>query len=511
MLSSVLSLVTVCAVVLVVPVFAGLLGMERRRHLAVTEDRGRRVRLVLAATVVGIASLGLAAVLGADPVSATAVAVLMTGAVLAWAPLTGSWAVRGVVVWALLVAATVGLLAWLVERMVDSSLSAVGLAVSGTAWVLLLVSLARVQRYARDLITSQAGLVVRPFRHKRISLLRPVVSLVVLFAAGGVAVATTHGSPARGRAPEAGAPGAPGSYAVPPAAPSLTRGVGAPSTVGIDLAAAIWRHAEPRSGSRLRAATPVVGLTSPAPTSAVVPSPVGAAGASGPATAAPGAAQRVPGGQASAGGGATGGSGPQATDGVRPSAGVRPPSTDKPAASIRPATDDEPTAEATSAATSTRTSPVRSSDASAEPDPAEARKTPGYDEIPDRPSTPPTSGPGQPGSTPGSEPSGSPVSQPSDQPSDRPSDRASDRPSDRASDQPSTQPSGPPSAQQPDSPSIQPSEPQSSRPSDPNPSDSSAPESADPPGQADRTPGYEKAKPSRPADARAVLRRPGVS
>ena len=118
-----LLLLTVSAVILLVPAFVGLLGVEKHRHLAQSEDSGRWARVAVAATVVGLAALATAAVLGADAVPALAVAVVLSVSVLVWAPLSRSWAVRGVVVWALLVMAVLGFMAWLAQQIWVSSLS----------------------------------------------------------------------------------------------------------------------------------------------------------------------------------------------------------------------------------------------------------------------------------------------------------------------------------------------------------------------------------------------------
>ena len=51
------------------------------------------------------------------------VAVVLAGSVLAWAPLSSSWAVRGVVMWALLVTGAIGFIGSLVQQLVASSMS----------------------------------------------------------------------------------------------------------------------------------------------------------------------------------------------------------------------------------------------------------------------------------------------------------------------------------------------------------------------------------------------------
>ncbi len=292
-LGSLLSLLTVSAVVLLVPVLAGLLGTHRRTHLAL-EDSTRRVRLVIAASVVGLAALGVAALLGAGPAAALSVAGILAGAVLAWSPMAGSWAVRGVVAWALLFAGALAVLGWLVEQMLASSMSPTELVISGVAWGFLLLSLSRVQRYARDLIGAHAGLGRQTWgRRRRISLLRPALSLVVLFAAGGaVGLAANHTGPARGRVPQAGLPGSGTSEvaaAVPVSAPTVTRGgTSRPMTAEAERAAlAALSGGDPVLDTpRLRAPTPVATLSALGAVTGTGASPSTSVRAEGPSAAA---------------------------------------------------------------------------------------------------------------------------------------------------------------------------------------------------------------------------------
>jgi hypothetical protein len=202
---SVLWLLTLTAVVLLVPAFAALLGVERRRHVAPAEDSTRRQRLVGAAIIVALGALAVAALLNADPVPATVVAVVLAGSVLAWAPLSSSWAVRGVVMWALLVTGAIGFIGSLVQQLVASSMSLTEVLVTGGVGVVLLFALARGQRYVREGITAQAGLQTGFEGRPPVPVLRPLVSLAVLLAASGVVVAVTNnGTEPSGRGPQAG-------------------------------------------------------------------------------------------------------------------------------------------------------------------------------------------------------------------------------------------------------------------------------------------------------------------
>jgi len=244
-LDSVLLLLTVSAVILLVPAFVGLLGVEKHRHLAQSEDSGRRARVAVAATVVGLAALATGAVLGAEAVPALAVAVVLSVSVLVWAPLSRSWAVRGVVVWALLVMAVLGFMAWLAQQIWVSSLSPAERVGSVAGWLLLLLAVTRVQHYVRPVIGAQAGLVPGEAVAQHVPILRPVLSLVALLAASGVVVAVTTdgtGPVDNGRSPQAGLSGSTGGTngaptagptlsAPPTTTPSATR-TGAPTTAG---------------------------------------------------------------------------------------------------------------------------------------------------------------------------------------------------------------------------------------------------------------------------------------
>lgn len=204
-----LGLLTVTAVVLLVPTLAAVLAVEPHRHVSPGDDSRRWVRLVLAATGVALVGLGTAALVGADVLSAAVVALVLAGSVLIWGPLTRSWAVRGVVLWSLLVVAAAGLLGWLVQQVVTSALSGAQIGVVVAATALLLGVLVRGQGYARDAINARAGLGAHTAVRPRLPVLRPLVALVVLMAAGGGVLAMTSEStgPDRGGPPLAGGTG----------------------------------------------------------------------------------------------------------------------------------------------------------------------------------------------------------------------------------------------------------------------------------------------------------------
>jgi hypothetical protein len=300
-LGSVLVLLAVTAAVLLVPALVGLLGVERHRHLAETEDTTRRLRLVLAATLVGLASLLVVALAGGGTLAAAVVAVVLAGSVLVWAPLTRTWAVRGVVVWALLVSGAAGFMGWFAYTLATSSPSVPEWLLGGGAWLMLLLWLARLQRSVRRLIAGRSGLVAdAATRHT--PLLRPAVSLAALLATSGVvvALASGNGGPAEeGRPPQAGLPGTPTSPGVPLPSPSVgtkTTGPGQPTAAQAGLVGVPWSPAGLVAGAALERPTPSGPLVEPTcPTGGTQGTVTAGAGAGAPA---PGFSGPQPGGAA---------------------------------------------------------------------------------------------------------------------------------------------------------------------------------------------------------------------
>jgi hypothetical protein len=129
----------------VVPALVALLRVGQHAHVAEADRSTRLARLVVAATLVGLAALAPAAVAGAGPVVASVTAVVLAGSVLAWAQVGRAWAVRGVVTWALLSAAAVGFLGWLAHGMLVSPLSTTELTVGAAAWSLAVLTLLPLQ------------------------------------------------------------------------------------------------------------------------------------------------------------------------------------------------------------------------------------------------------------------------------------------------------------------------------------------------------------------------------
>jgi hypothetical protein len=216
--------------------------------------------------------------------------------VLVWAPLTRTWAVRGVVVWALLVSGAAGLMGWFAYTLATSSPSAPEWLLGGGAWLLLLAGLARLQRPVRRLIAGRSG-IVPDAATRHTPLLRPAVSLAALLAASGVvvAVAAGNGDPVQeARPPQAGLPGTATTSGVPPqplpppSAATRTTGPGQPTAAMGGVVGVPWSPASfvagvalacPVPPDRLLAATcPTAGTWPPAPAGAGAP----AAGGAGP-------------------------------------------------------------------------------------------------------------------------------------------------------------------------------------------------------------------------------------
>jgi hypothetical protein len=147
---------TATAVVLLVPASLALRRTGRHAHVAELGGSTRRVRVVAAATLLGLAALAVNALIGSGPAPAVVVAGVVAGAVGLNDRLHRSWTVRGLVAWTLVAVAGVGLVGWLLHRTLVSPASAPALMTAGVAWLVLLyvlVSLraplrARVERMA---------------------------------------------------------------------------------------------------------------------------------------------------------------------------------------------------------------------------------------------------------------------------------------------------------------------------------------------------------------------------
>jgi len=198
-LGSLLSTLTVSALVLLVPASVGLLTMGRHAHVAVVDASTRRVRLVVAATLVGLGALGVSALMGVGPFPALLVGSLLAGSVLAWSRRLRTWEIRGIVAWAMSSTGVVAFVGWIAERIVTTSVTALDRVVGGAAWLVLLFAVVRLASFARGRLE---GLAVRgeasDEQPERAGL--PVPATLALVASAGV-VAAVAGGPWPGHAP----------------------------------------------------------------------------------------------------------------------------------------------------------------------------------------------------------------------------------------------------------------------------------------------------------------------
>jgi hypothetical protein len=206
-LGSLLLTLTVSAVVLLAPVAIGLFKVSRHAHVAEADRSTRPARLAVAATLVGLGGLACAALLGTGAIAAAVVAAVLVGSVLAWSRLSTAWAVRGIVLWALLVTASAGFTGWLLHRAVRFSSSTTELLTVLAVWLLVVVALFRLRRYAFDRVAAVAIRGDDANEEEGSGPRRPLVTLAALVTAGGVAVALTSGgsgSPVGRPDPQAG-------------------------------------------------------------------------------------------------------------------------------------------------------------------------------------------------------------------------------------------------------------------------------------------------------------------
>jgi hypothetical protein len=229
---------TVTSAVLLVPALVAVLTASRRSHRAVARGLQRRLRLVAAATVVGAAAVVVRAVLGGGALSAVLEAGVLAASVLGVAPPRRTWAVRAVVVRALLGTVTVSGLFGLAHRAASSGppLPTLGVLVS----LLLAATFAAAYLWQRAdaWLEARPGGPVRPApnavpvavasgdgarRHRRTA-----VALGALLVPVGAVTALTDG----GVVPDRPPPGSQGGT-VPSPQPATT---GAPATARSDRA-----------------------------------------------------------------------------------------------------------------------------------------------------------------------------------------------------------------------------------------------------------------------------------
>lgn len=190
MLGSLFLTLTVAAVVSLAPASFALLRAGRHTHVAADADTSRRLRLGVAAVAAGLVGAGTAALLDAGPVVATVGAAALAGSVLAWSGRDdGSWSVRGVTVWSLVVLVLVGVPGWIGVGVLGST-SATEAVVGGVTWVVLLLAVVRLWPYLRERVAERARRQAPPedLGERRP---RPTAAAVAFLAAAGVAVALT--------------------------------------------------------------------------------------------------------------------------------------------------------------------------------------------------------------------------------------------------------------------------------------------------------------------------------
>ncbi|HWJ66965.1 MAG TPA: glycosyltransferase [Nocardioides sp.] len=122
------------AVVLLVPATVGLFTIRSTPRRAGAGASGARAGL--ASTIVGLATLATSALIGSGPGEALLLALALAASVVLWARVAHSWAVRGLVAWALTIDAAVLYLAYVVRWTATADLT-----VPGTVASVLLVAL----------------------------------------------------------------------------------------------------------------------------------------------------------------------------------------------------------------------------------------------------------------------------------------------------------------------------------------------------------------------------------
>ena len=192
---SLLPLLTVSALALLVPATLIMLSGRHGRHSAVAPGNERWVLLAVAAVAVVSGAFAGALALGTGPATAAVSAGTLGAVVLAWAPLTRTWPVTGVTVWALVVATAGGLVASATAAALSSSVAWTGAAVSAAGAALLVPGLGSVHRRLRAVLGVRAGArkLVRLPVYLRPWLLRPAIALGVFVTAFSVTGLTGDG------------------------------------------------------------------------------------------------------------------------------------------------------------------------------------------------------------------------------------------------------------------------------------------------------------------------------
>ncbi|HEU4513548.1 MAG TPA: hypothetical protein VFR87_10630 [Nocardioidaceae bacterium] len=158
MLGSWLFWLTATATVLLAPSLVALLRVDRHSHKAPPRGLERRVGLVAGTTVVAVAALLVAALLGADGPGSVLVAVALGASVLGAARRRNAWAVRGVVTYGLLVAGTVATLLWSGYRVLTPPGSVLSGLLLGGLWGLAAWGAVRLRQSVEGWLGARAAL-----------------------------------------------------------------------------------------------------------------------------------------------------------------------------------------------------------------------------------------------------------------------------------------------------------------------------------------------------------------
>lgn len=133
-----LALVFVAAALLMIPAIALVFTIRPRRatRRMPPSSHGRRRKLAMAAGGIGLAAICIGLLIGRTFADSALAAVVVAAAVLVWLPLGRIWAGRGIVAWALTVAASAAFLTFSLLWTVTADLASVGLLAGMFLWLL---------------------------------------------------------------------------------------------------------------------------------------------------------------------------------------------------------------------------------------------------------------------------------------------------------------------------------------------------------------------------------------
>ena len=133
-----LALVFVAAALLMIPAIALVFTIRPRRatRRMPPSSHGRRRKLAMAAGGIGLAAVCIGLLIGRTFADSALAAFVVAAAVLFWLPLGRIWAGRGIVAWALTVAASAAFLTFSLLWTVTADLASVGLLAGMFLWLL---------------------------------------------------------------------------------------------------------------------------------------------------------------------------------------------------------------------------------------------------------------------------------------------------------------------------------------------------------------------------------------